>query len=96
MLKGMVLGMSSIIFMAECQRLSTYVKDCLMPSSGKSIGKAVEEISSHPCSLVVKAQYQNAHWLLPHAIISVLNLHLIFGIKIATPLPMVEHEEEER
>jgi hypothetical protein len=86
-----MLGRSSIIFMVKCQRLRERLPFVLE----LEVSKAVEEILSHPCRLVVKAQSQSAHWLLLAAIIKVLNLHLIFGIKIATPLPMVEDEEEE-
>ena len=57
--------------------------------------KAVEEILSHPCQLVIQAQSQYAHWLLPDAIISVLNLHMTLEHKLASPLPMVEDEEDE-
>ena len=59
------------------------------------VSKALEEILSHPCKMVIKAKSQNAHWMLPGAIISVLNLHLTLENKLASPLSLVEDEEEE-
>ncbi len=59
------------------------------------VSKVVEEILSHPCKMAMKVQSQNAHWLLLDAIISVLNLNLTLGHKLASPLPMLEDEEDE-
>jgi hypothetical protein len=94
MLKGMLGARQVIDYLYGEMRETRHLRDRQPSALEWEVSKTVEEVLRHPCSLVMKAQSQNAHWLLPDAIISVLNLHLIFGIKLATPLPMVEDEGE--
>ena len=95
MLKGMIGARQVIDYLYGEMRETQHLRERQPSALEWEVSKAVEEILRHPCSLVMKAQSQNAHWLLLGAIISVLNLHLIFGHKLASPLPMVEDEEEE-
>jgi len=95
MLKGMRGARQVIDFLYGEMRETQHLRDRQPSAVDWEVGKAVEEILRHSCSMVMKAQSQNAHWLLPGAIISLLNLHLVLGRKLASPLPMVEDEEEE-
>ena len=95
MLAGMLGARQVIDYLYGEMPETKHLRERLPSALEWEVSKAVEEILSHPCRLVVKAQSQNAHWLLPDAIMAVLKLHLTFGIKLATPLPMVEDEEEE-
>ena len=95
MLKGMLNARQVIDYLYGEMRETQHLRDRQPSAVEWEVNKAVEEVLRHPCSLVMKAQSQNAHWLLPDAIISVLNLHMILDEKLASPLPMVEDEEEE-
>ena len=95
MLKGMLGARQVIDYLYGEMRETQHLRERLPSALEWEVSKAVEEILSHPCKMVMKAQSQNAHWLLPDAIISVLNLHLILGQKVASPLPMLEDEEDE-
>jgi len=95
MLKGMLGARQVVDYLYGEMRETQHLRERLPSALEWEVNKAVEEVLSHPRSLVMKAQSQNAHWLLLGAIISVLNLHLIFGHKLASPLPMVEDAEEE-
>ena len=95
MLKGMLGARQVIDYLYGEMRETQHLRDRQPSALEWEVSKAVEEVLRHPWSLVMKAQSQNAHWLLPNGILSVLNLLLIFGRKLASPLPMVEDEEEE-
>ena len=95
MLKGMLGARQVIDYLYGEMRETQRLRDMQPSALEWEVSKAVEEILSHPCKMVIKAQSQNLHWLLPDAIISVLNLHLALGNKLATPLLPVEDEEEE-
>jgi hypothetical protein len=95
MLKGMLGARQVIDYLYGEMRETQHLREIQPFALEWEVSKIVEEILRDPCSLVMKAQSQNAHWLLPDAIISVLNLHLILGQKLASPLPMVEDEEDE-
>ena len=94
-LKGMLGARHVIDYLYGEMRETQHLRERQPSALEWEISKAVDEILSHPCKMVIKAQSQNAHWLLPHAIISALNLHLTLGHTIPSPLPMVEDEEEE-
>ncbi len=95
MLSGLIGAKQVIDYLYGEMRETQHLRESLPFALEWEVSKAVEEVLRHPCCLVIKTQSQNAHWLLPDAIIAVLNLHLIFGTKLATPLPMVEDEAEE-
>ena len=95
MLKGLLGARHVIDYLYGEMRETQHLRERQPSALEWKFSKAMEEILRHPCSLVMKAQSQNAYWLLPDAIISVLNLHLILGQKLASPLPMIEDEEDE-
>ncbi len=95
MLKGMLGARQVIDYLYGEMRETQHLRDIQPFALEWEVSKAVEEILRLPCSLVMKAQSQNAHWLLHVVIISALNLHLILVHKLASPMPMVEDEEEE-
>ena len=95
MLIGMIGARQVIDYLYGEMPETKHLRERLPSALEWEVSKAVEEILSHPCKLVIQAQSQNAHWLLPDAIISVLNLHLALQHKLASPLQMVEDEEDE-
>ena len=95
MLKGLLGARQVIDYLYGEMRETQHLRERQPSALEWEVSKAVEEVLSHPCKMVIKAQSQNLHWLLPDAIISVLNLHLALENKLATPLLPVEDEEEE-
>ncbi len=90
-----MLGRQVIDYLYGEMRETQHLRERMPSALEWEVSNAMEEKLSHPCKMAMKAQSQNAHWLLPDAIISVLNIHLTLGHKLASPLPMLEDEEDE-
>jgi hypothetical protein len=95
MLSGLLGARQVIDYLYGEMRETQHLRERLPSALEWEVSRAVEEILSHPCKMVMKAQSQNAHWLLPDAIFSVLKLHLTLQRKLDTPLMRQEDEEEE-
>jgi hypothetical protein len=95
MLSGLLGARQVIDYLYGEMRETQHLRERLPSALEWEVIRAVEEILSHPCKMVMKAQSQNAHWLLPDAIFSVLKLHLTLQRKLDTPLMRQEDEEEE-
>ena len=95
MLSGLLGARQVIDYLYGEMRETQHLRERLPSALEWEVSRAVEEILSHPCKMVMKAQSQHAHWLLPDAIASVLKLHITLQQILDTPVVRQHDEEEE-